>query len=137
MNSKTDEKSGRLKIMFKPVMLGGITGFAVILVMLVIMAIILSFGVFSFDLSPLLASISIASGSFIGGLTAAKKSGKKGLITGAASGTVLFFVFTLVSLSAFKTAPNVSTLIRLIIFVLGAAVGGVVGVSFSDKRKIV
>lgn len=137
MNSKTNDKSSGLKHLMRPVVLGSISGFAVILIMFVIMALVLSTGVFSFESSSLLASVSVAVGSFFAGLTAAKKAGKNGLFTGAVTGVLLFLIFTAVSLLVFKSSPSVSTLIRLILFVIGSSIGGIIGVGSSDKRKIV
>ncbi len=137
MNLKTNDKSSGLRYLLRPVILGGIVGFAVILIMFVIMALILSTGIFSLEASTLLASVSVAIGSFFAGLISAKKSGKNGLLTGAITGSFLFLIFTVISLLVFKSSPTAATLVRLILFVIGSSIGGIIGVGSSDKRKIV
>lgn len=137
MNSNKSEKSRDIKHLFRPMIFGSIAGFAVILILLVIISLILSTGIVSIESSSLLASVSVAIGSFIAGLTAAKKSGKNGLLNGFFAGFILFLMFTSVSLMAFKNTPTAATLIRLILFVIGGSIGGIMGVGSSDKRKIV
>lgn len=135
LNEKTGSKG--LEFLLKPVLVGGIFGLASILVLLVITALILSTGIFSLELCSLFASFCVAIGSFLGGMIAAKKTGKKGFAAGGLTGLVLLIIFSLISLIAFKTTPTGATLVRSIIFLLGGIIGGILGVGSEGKRKIV
>lgn len=121
----------------KPIIIGAIIGLATILIIFVIIALLMSFGIFPLSAAPAAVSVSIAIGSFFAGFSAAKKLAKNGLIIGALTGGALFLLFSVIGLAAFKSAPGSSTLIRLIIFVISAAIGGIIGVGNSGKRKIV
>lgn len=135
LNEKTGSKG--LEFLLKPVLIGSVFGVASILVLLVIIALILSTGIFSLELCSLFASVCVAIGSFLGGMIAAKKSGKKGFVAGGLTGLVLLVLFSLLSLIAFKTTPTGATLVRSFIFLLGGIIGGIIGVGSENKRKIV
>lgn len=121
----------------KPLLFGAIVGLVVIILVLVLLALIMSFGILPISAAPALSSVSIAVGAFSAGFITAKKFGKNGLLIGALCGAVLFALFTIIGLAAFATSPSASTLIRLIVFITASAVGGIIGVGGSDKRKIV
>ena len=135
LNEKTGSKG--LEFLLKPIVIGSIFGLSSILVLLVIMALFLSTGIFSLEVCSLFASICVAVGSFLGGIIAAKKAGKKGFASGGLTGLVLLILFSLLSLIAFKTTPTGATLVRSIIFLLGGVIGGILGVGSEGKRKIV
>ncbi len=122
---------------FRPVLTGSLLGLAAILLLFVLSALLLSFGILPLGTAPAVASVSMAIGSFLSGWFAAKKLGKNGLIIGLICGVGLFLLFTIIGLAAFGQTPQISTLIRLIIFVVSAAIGGILGVGNSNKRKIV
>ena len=123
--------------LMKPILKGGILGLAVILILFVLLALILASGIIPLSASPAIACIAIAVGAFLSGFSTAKATGKNGLLMGALCGFVLFLIFTIIGMSAFASTPSASTLIRLIIFVTAAAIGGIIGVGSADKRKIV
>ena len=50
---------------------------------------------------------------------------------------IIGVLFTIIGIAAFGSAPGASTLIRLLIFVTSGAIGGIIGVGNTDKRKIV
>ena len=137
MKKQTPASAMRPETLVKPLLFGAIFGLVIIILVLMLLALIMSFGVLPISAAPALSSVSVAIGAFFAGFIAAKKFGKNGILIGALCGAVLFALFTIIGLAAFATAPSASTLIRLIVFVTAAAVGGIIGVGGQDKRKIV
>ncbi len=121
----------------KPIITGLIIGTVVISVLFVLFALLMSFDILPLGAANVVSSIAIAAGTFTGGFFAAKKLTKNGLIIGIICGFIMFLLFTLIGIAAFKTAPNTSALIRLLIFITSGAIGGIIGVGNADKRKIV
>lgn len=138
MSIKNQEKESLFDSFIRFAIYGALIGLAVVILTACLMALIFSFGILPISLASLLASISVAIGGLIGGFSAAKKLGKNGLLVGALTGLVLFIIFSAVSLIISKTAPSATTLIRALIFIISASVGGVLGVgSDNNKRKII
>lgn len=137
MKLKNNENKGNAGGIIPPAIFGSLLGMGFIIILLCIFALIMSLGIIPVNLAPLLASVGVAIGGFLGGLFAAKKSGKNGIFVGAVSGIFLFTLFSIFSLIVYKTAPGSSTLIRAIIFIISASIGGILGVSSTNKRKIV
>ena len=126
-----------MTLLFKPILKGGILGLAIILILFVFLALILASGILPLSATPAIACIAISIGAFFAGFFTAKTTGKNGLVIGALCGFVLFLIFTVIGMAAFTSAPSTSTIIRLIIFVTAAAIGGIIGVGSADKRKII
>lgn len=137
MKNKSSVSPSSYEVWLKPILTGTVVGITVTLCLFVLLALIMSFSILPTGSASIVSSIAIAAGSFFGGLSAAKKLGKNGLIAGAICGFLLFILLTLIGIAAFKSAPGSSTLIRLLIFVTSGAIGGIIGVGNSDKRKIV
>lgn len=127
----------KIKIWYKPILMGSVLGLAIILFMFIALSLLLSFGLIPLSSAPTVASLSISVGAFFGGRSSAKKLGQNGLIVGALSSFALFLVFTLIGMAAFTSAPGINTLVRMIIFLVAGAIGGIVGVGNANKRKIV
>ena len=137
MKNKSSITPSPFEVWLKPILTGAILGITVTLCLFVLLALIMSFSILPTNSASVVASIAIAAGSFFGGISAAKKLGKNGLVIGAICGFLLFIILTLIGVAAFKSAPGTSTVIRLLIFVVSGAIGGIIGVSGNDKRKIV
>ncbi|MEE1025855.1 MAG: TIGR04086 family membrane protein [Acutalibacteraceae bacterium] len=137
MKNKSSITPSPFEVWLKPILTGAILGITVTLCLFVLLALIMSFSILPTNSASVVASIAIAAGSFFGGFSAAKKLGKNGLVIGAICGFLLFIILTLIGVAAFKSAPGTSTVIRLLIFVVSGAIGGIIGVSGNDKRKIV
>ena len=136
MNLKTGNSSV-LKSWAIPLIKGMIFGGFITLILLVLAALVLSLGALPLGASFIMASLAVAFGGFFGGLISAKKLGQKGLICGMLCGFFMFLLLSVVSLIAFQATPGVSTLTRLIIYLLAGAIGGIIGVDSAAKRKIV
>lgn len=137
MKSKYTNTSTLFEVWSRPLIRGLITGIIIAFLLFVLFALIMSFYILPTSSATILASVSIAVGSFFGGFFSAKKLGKNGLLIGALCGVAMFLLFTLIGIIAFGNAPGTSTLIRLLIFVTAGAIGGIIGVGNADKRKIV
>ena len=137
MKGKSNNTSAPLEAFAKPLISGLIIGLIVTLLLFVLFALGMSVYILPTNSANIVASLSIAAGSFCGGFFAAKRLGKNGLITGALCGLAMFLLFTLIGIAAFGNAPDTSTLIRLLIFITSGATGGIIGVGNADKRKIV
>lgn len=137
MRHKTKASGTDTAAWWRPILRGSLVGLAAILLLFVLLALLLSFGLLPLGAAPAAASVAMAIGGFLAGLIAAKQLGQNGLLIGAACGAILFLLFTLIGLAAFGQTPGVSTLIRLVIFVVAAAIGGIIGVGSANQRKIV
>ena len=137
MRQKTKASGADAPLWWRPNLRGSLVGLATILLLFILLALLLSFGLLPLGVAPAAASVAMAAGGFFAGLTAAKRLGQNGLLVGAACGAGLFLLFTLIGLAAFGQTPGISTLIRLIIFVVAGAIGGIIGVGSANQRKIV
>lgn len=137
MKGKISNNSTPLEASVKPLVSGLIIGLIITSLLFVLFALAMSFFILPTNSANIVASISIAVGTFLGGYFAAKKLAKNGLIIGALCGFAMFLLFTIIGIAAFGTAPSASTLIRLLIFVTSGAIGGILGVGNADKRKII
>ncbi len=137
MKSKYSKTSTLFEVWARPLLSGLIIGLITTFLLFVLFALMMSFYILPTTSATILASVSIAVGSFFGGFFSAKKLGKNGILIGALCGVAMFLLFTLIGIIAFGNAPGASTLIRLLIFITAGAIGGIIGVGDADKRKIV
>ena len=137
MKGKFSDSPSTFEVSLKPIVRGIIVGIVVIAILFVLFALVMSFNILPISAATVVSSIAIAAGSFLSGFFAAKKLTKNGLIIGTICGFLLFILFTIIGIAAFGSAPGASTLIRLLIFVTSGAIGGIIGVGNTNKRKIV
>ena len=137
MKGKFSDSPSAFEVSLKPIVRGIIVGIVVIAILFVLFALVMSFNILPISAATVVSSIAIAAGSFLSGFFSAKKLTKNGLIIGTICGFLLFILFTIIGIAAFGSAPGASTLIRLLIFVTSGAIGGIIGVGNTDKRKIV
>ena len=137
MKGKFSDSPSTFEAYLKPIVRGIIVGIVVIAILFVLFALVMSFNILPISAATVVSSIAIAAGSFLSGFFSAKKLTKNGLIIGTICGFLLFILFTIIGIAAFGSAPGASTLIRLLIFVTSGAIGGIIGVGNTDKRKIV
>lgn len=121
----------------KSLTIGVILGTAVISLLLIFCALLMSLGVIGIDFANICSTLSISIGAFIAGFFTLKKLKKNGLVTGLILGGILFLIFTCISLIATLSAPSLLTLLKGIITVISSAIGGILGVNISNKRKII
>ncbi len=82
-----------------------------------------------------MSSTAAGIGALVAGFAAAKLYKRRGAIIGAAAGAVLFIVIFIASLIITGAALSVSVLLRLVLMLLAAAVGGIIAVNMRGRRK--
>lgn len=97
---------------------------------------IMYFSNLSNELSPVLATISVASGVLVAAFYAAKKVGSKGYLVGLAVGGTTFLIILLISLVVDSGGITINTVFHLIIVMLAALIGGISGVNKRGKKYI-
>lgn len=84
-----------------------------------------------------IALIAAGIGAFIGGVASARSMKEQGLIIGALTGLAVFAVTFIVSLFVGSGSFTAFTQMRFIIMTLAGALGGILGVNSSAKRKMI
>lgn len=81
-----------------------------------------------------LSSIALCVGSYFTGYSISRKRRKNGLLTGIASGIMIFLLALLVGLLFFPSALTLGIFSKLIMILICSTIGGVVGVNSKIKR---
>ena len=110
---------------------------AITTVFMVVFALLMYIAQIGSEYSPVLATVSLAAGAFASAFYAARKIGKRGLFTGFVTGIIIFIAVTLISLIVDKGGITYNTLFHLIIIMLSALIGGVMGVNKKSKRNYI
>ena len=131
-----DKKGFFYRLSIKSIIIGLICGTAAISVILLLFALIMSFGIIPVSLSSLLSSFALSMGALFAGFMTAKIEKKNGLLYGFLTGAILFLIFTVISLLGVKSTPTLTTLLKGIITIIAGGVGGILGVNTGNKRKI-
>ena len=76
-------------------------------------------------------------GCIVGGIVTAKLNGKSGLLCGAVCGSLVFVLTFLISLIFNFSSFSAMTAIKAAASVVCGSLGGVLGVNFKAKRKII
>ncbi len=76
-----------------------------------------------------------AAGAFAAGWSALKLYGSRGLVMGASAGLLLFLSTLIAGIIAKETPDTAAAAVKLIVFVIAGAVGGVVRVNKREKIK--
>lgn len=87
--------------------------------------------------STLISGICLGLGSLVCGYLSSKKIGRAGLINGALSGLVICLVVFVVSLFISGNSFTLVGISHLLIVLITAAIGGILGVNFSKKKRII
>lgn len=121
---------------YKCFIVGTLSGIIVTTISLILFAVIFT----ALDLDTVyahpIASVCCAIGSFFGGYISAKLCKSKGLINGVLTGFFIFLAVTLISLFVSGGSFTLMTIIRMIIILTSAAIGGILGVNKLTKKKI-
>ncbi len=105
-------------------------------VMLLFSALMYFFDI-GFEYSPMLATLSVAVALFIASYFAAYKRRDKGMLTGFICGFSTFMLIMILSLIIDDGGITYNTLFHLIIFLLSALIGGVLGVNKAVNKKYI
>ena len=84
-----------------------------------------------------IALVAAGIGSFLGGVAAAKTMKEQGIIIGVLCGVALFAVTFIISLFVSGGTFTIFTPMRFVIMTLSSALGGILGVNSSAKRKMI
>ena len=100
-------------------------------------AVVMYFAQKGYEYATILATVSLAAGSLISAFYAAKRIGKKGFLVGLTVGGITFLIITLISLFVDKGSITINTLFHLIIIMLSALIGGIIGVNKAANKKYI
>lgn len=89
------------------------------------------------EFSSTISVVCMGIGTFFAGFLASKKIGSAGMINGAVCGMLIYLVVFFVSLILSNSGFSMITVYHLLIAVLAAAIGGVIGVNSSWGRKLI
>ncbi len=112
-----------------------IIGFAVTFGVLLVFALFSTFADLNEAFATPFASLSLAAGGFTAGLIASKRLKRGGLINGVICGGVIFTVVLLISLAIDEGGLTINTLFNMIITLLSAVIGGIIGTNRKSKTK--
>lgn len=87
--------------------------------------------------STLVSGICLGVGSLACGYLSSKKIGRAGLINGAFSGIIICLVVFVSSLFISENSFSLVGISHLLIVLISAAIGGILGVNFSKKKRII
>ncbi len=119
------------------ILIGLTVGSVTVFVAMMLCALVLTMSDFDATVATPLSNISLAIGAMVGGLVASILHKSKGLVIGAIIGFSMFIIVTIISLIISDGTITVNTPLRLVVMTLLAAVGGIIGVNRSAKRKLV
>ena len=120
----------------KPLIIGILLQIAVTAASVILLAFAMYFLEMENKYSPVLGSIAIALGSFVGSYYLSAKKGNNGYIYGLSDGFATFLIVSLVGLIINKGNITLNTLFHLVITVLAGVIGGICGVNRKDKKYI-
>jgi len=122
---------------YKPILFGLIISVIATVLILLIFSFLLTIRDMPAMTMPVFSAVSIAIGGFLGGLFSAKKAGKNGLLYGVITGAALYVIVLIASLIVSKGGVTMLTLIKLVITLISAAIGGIIGVNLKNRRKMI
>ena len=104
---------------------------------MVLFSIIMLFAEIKYEYSSLFGTLSVALGLFVATYFTALKRGSKGLLIGLLSGSVTFLIVLIISFILNSGTLTYNTLFHLIIFILSAITGGILGVNKASTKKYI
>lgn len=119
-----------------PILIGVLIQIAVTLLSISVFAVLINLANVDYKYSPVLGSVAMALGAFAGAFYLSHKKGSKGYLIGSALGGITFVIVTLIGLIINDGGLTINTLFHLIIIMLAAITGGVIGVNKKGKRYI-
>ena len=128
MNNIQNKKE--IPTMMKPVLIGCAAGAVATFLILLVFALVLTMKDMPSGAMTIMSSTAAGIGALVAGFCASKLYGKNGLFIGGISGLVLFAMVLLISMIISSSGFSVYSLFKLLIMVVFAAIGGVMGVNF-------
>lgn len=87
--------------------------------------------------SPTISVISMGIGTFLAGFLSAKKIKSSGIFNGAATGGIIYLLIFFISLILSNSGFSMVTVYHMLISVLAAAIGGIIGVNSLSKKRLI
>ncbi len=84
---------------------------------------------------PIFAIVVSGVSALCAGLVTARLSGRLGLALGAASGLLLFLLFTVAGFAVSQTASTAVAFARLLLMAITGGIGGLISVNHKARRK--
>lgn len=119
----------------KPVAISCLSGAAISTAILLVFALVMSVRDVPAVLINPLACAAIAVGSFFAGFLCAKMLRQRGMLFGALCGILMFGILLFTSLTLTGDAFGWIVLIKLVIVMTSAMIGGVIGVNTRRRRR--
>ena len=127
---RSHEKSAPLRLTaLRPLGLGLCVGVVCCTLLLLLAAVLLNTADIPHGAAVPLAVSAAGLGAFAAGLTASLLTGRRGLLTGALCGTLLYLLLLLVGLARTGGADGGYALIKWAVLTVCGAVGGLIGVN--------
>ena len=120
-----------------PVLISVGIGAVVSLLLLMLCALLMTFQDIPASVVKPLASLCTGAGALAAGFAAAKTIGRKGMFFGLLTGAALFAIVTAAGLIVGPASFSVFTALKLVIMLLCGAIGGVLGINLTKKRKYI
>ncbi|MBQ1284390.1 MAG: TIGR04086 family membrane protein [Clostridia bacterium] len=131
---KKNEQSNRY---LRPMLVGTAVGAGVTAAIIMLCALFFVIRDMPTSAAMPIALVAAGIGSFLGGVAAAKTMKEQGIIIGALCGVALFSVTFIISLFVSGGTFTIFTPMRFVIMTLSSALGGILGVNSSAKRKMI
>ena len=114
--------------------ISALAGLGVIFALILLFAYLITKIDLSDTIISVLTSAALCVGAYTGGLISAKKRRKNGLLMGILCGVFMFFIIFIISSFFAQTAAGFSGSSKLVMTLIFAAVGGVVGINSKNNR---
>ena len=134
MNSKFSAKTEKSDAVI--FLLGVVLALGVTVGAMAVSAAVMTFAHLGKSWSLVLSSVSAGTGGFFGGIYSSKRSEKRGIVAGFIVGALLSAVILVISLAVHGENFTKLSLIRLVIILLSACIGGIFGKSNKEKRLV-
>ena len=132
-----DSSLNGFKGYFKKIFLGLLGFIALFFLLTSVFAAVLTYVDLPDSAVTVMSMVIIAISNIVGAFIASKLNGKFGAIIGAIFGLLTFFIITAISLAVSQDSVTIMTLLKAIISVICAVLGGILGVNLQPKRKII
>ncbi len=119
------------------VTLGVVLSIVISFLMILASALILTLGDFPESVAFPLSSLSLGVGCFFGSRYTAKKLQEKGYLCGMINGGILFIINMIISIIINGFSFSALSVIRLIIILLTAIIGGITGINSGSSARLV
>ena len=135
MRTHDTSETGGFADMVRPVLTGVISGVLVCLVLMFAFAALMSANSLPMTFAAAFASCCSGLGSLIAGMVCAKKLKSRGLLAGLITGAVMYLILLLAGLIFTGGGMSSASLFRMMIVVICATIGGIMGVNFNFKIR--